>query len=217
MIALSSAFKNALIAIDIDGKQDFCTLDANSKHAESLLPAIDKMLDENGIKIKDNSSYCVVIGPGSFTGLRIGIALVKGLVCGDDNNKKIYPITSFELMAYSYIKHNNPTEDFTCVINALSGLYFVCTFDKDGKPKSDGRLIEKSELDLIEGKKVGLCEEGSMQEMIEPSPQDLLQLANIREKEGKSCLYNELIPVYLRKSQAESALEQKNQKKLKND
>lgn len=213
MIALSSAFKNALIAIDINGKQVFCSLDENSKHAESLLPAIDEMLEENGLNIRDNHSFCIVIGPGSFTGLRIGIALVKGLVQGYDDKAKIYPITSFDLMAYSYIKHSRPQNDFTCVINALSGLYFVCTYDKDGKA-GEQKLIDENELALIGGDKVGLEEENIMPILIQPNSEELLELALQKEKEGSFCTYKDLVPVYLRKSQAEDALEQKNRQKI---
>ena len=213
MIALSSAFKNALIAIEIKGRKSFCSLDANSKHAESLLPQIDKMLDEIEANINDNESFCVVVGPGSFTGLRIGIALVKGLVQGCDKEKKIYPITSFDLMSYSYIKNSKPQNDFTCVINALSGLYFVCKFDKSGNKIGEEKLIEEKELDSIEGDKIGLAEECIMPVLITPTPEDLLEIALKREGKGKSCSCKELIPVYLRKSQAEAALEQKNMKK----
>lgn len=214
MIALCSAFKNALLAYDIDGKQSFCSLDSNAKHAESLLPAIDDMLEENGLKIKENQSFCVVVGPGSFTGLRIGIALIKGLIQGDDASKRIYPITSFDLMAYSYIKNNQIKDDFTCVINALSGLYFVCKYDKTGKKIDCEKMIGKDELDAIEGDKVGLGEEGILQKQVTPTANELLEVALREEKQGKSCSYKELVPIYLRKSQAEDALEQKNRQKI---
>ena len=105
MIALCSSFKEALICVDIDGKQDFCTLPANCKHSENVLPCVDKCLQHIGKNINDNDCFAVVVGPGSFTGIRIGISLVKGFIAG--NNKfKILPITSFELIAYNYIKNN---------------------------------------------------------------------------------------------------------------
>lgn len=209
MIAISSAFKNAMIAIDIDGKTKFCQLDSNAKHAESLLPAIDKMLGEMGCKIGENNSYCVVTGPGSFTGLRIGIALIKGLVQGQQGEKKIYPITSFDLMAYSYIKNNIINDNFTCVINALSGLYFVCSYDKSGNKIGPEQMIEKEELDKLQGIKVGLKEENITNIQIEVTPNELLELALLKEKQGEFCSYKELCPLYIRKSQAEAALDNK--------
>lgn len=213
MIAISSAFKKALIAVDIDGKQAFCELDSDTKHAESMLPAIDNILEENVLNLKDNDSFCVVVGPGSFTGLRIGIALVKGLIQGDDLSKNVYPITSFDLMAYSYIRQNHPSENFTCVINALSGLYFVCEYDKNGKKLGKERMINSEDFQNISGLKVGLDEENILTEQVNVSAKDLLDCALIVEKNGQGCSYKDLVPLYLRKSQAESAMEEKINKK----
>ena len=214
MIAISSAFKNAIVAIDINGKKDYCQLDSNAKHAESLLPALDNLLEKNNVRLEDNKNYCVIVGPGSFTGLRIGIALVKGLIQGGDEANKIYPITSFDLMAYSYIKHNHPENNFTCVLNALSGLFFVCEYDKNGKKIGKERIIDGEELDKIDLLKISLKEEELTREQVEFTAKDLLEYALIQEKEGESCLYNELVPLYLRKSQAEAALEQKIRQKI---
>lgn len=48
-------------------------------HAEQLLPAIELLLSQNRIQLGDVEGYAVAIGPGSFTGLRVGISSVQGL------------------------------------------------------------------------------------------------------------------------------------------
>jgi tRNA threonylcarbamoyladenosine biosynthesis protein TsaB len=53
-------------------------------HAEILLPLIDKLLDAAGLRLTDLSALAVTIGPGSFTGLRIGLSTVKGLAYGSE-------------------------------------------------------------------------------------------------------------------------------------
>ena len=130
MIALSTAYKQALIAVKIDGKSAFKSLDANCKHSENVLYSIDELLDSLNVSIQANDALSVVVGPGSFTGIRIGVALVKGLNKG--NPCKLIKLTTFDLLAYSYIKRYHPKDDFYCVIDALSGYYYICKFAKDG-------------------------------------------------------------------------------------
>ena len=48
-------------------------------HAERLLPSIKTLLNSIGISIKDIDGFALTTGPGSFTGLRIGLSTIKGL------------------------------------------------------------------------------------------------------------------------------------------
>ena len=177
-----------------------------------MLPTLSGLIDEMDVRLEDNDCYAVVIGPGSFTGIRIGIALVKGLYAGGDHRKKILPITTFELMAYSYIKNNKVNENFVCVINALSDLFFVCEYDKNGKQISQEKMISKSEYEALNMTKVCLEEEDISSATVNPSASELLSLSLEKNTQKNYCEINELIPKYLRKSQAETTLEAKGEK-----
>ena len=61
MIAISTAYKEALIAVDIEGKKAFRSLDGNAKHAESIMPALDELIDSTGKTLFQNDTYAVVI------------------------------------------------------------------------------------------------------------------------------------------------------------
>lgn len=213
MIAICSAFKKGLIAIDINGKEDFIEVDANVGHSEKMLPSIDLLLDKNNLSILDNKSFVIVIGPGSFTGIRIGVAIVKGLCAGLIEMPKIYQITSFDLMAYTYIKHFNPQKDFVCILNALSGKVFRCKFNIKGE------AISQAELTMMPSScsnetYVGLKEEMLCENLIDITAQDLLECAKLKSKQLVPINIENLSPLYLRKSQAEDELEKK-QKNLK--
>ncbi len=69
------------------------------KHSEKLLPAIDHMLCDAGLSIRDIDAFGIVAGPGSFTGLRIGMATVKGFA--QAMNKPVVPISTLEALAYN--------------------------------------------------------------------------------------------------------------------
>ena len=206
MIAISTAYKEALIGIEIDEKVNFRKLDSNCKHSENILYSVDQMLNEIDKTINENDYYSVIVGPGSFTGLRIGIALIKGLMAGD-KARKLIPLTTFDLLAYSYIKNFTPTDDFVCIINGLSGYYFICKYSCKGEKLSQEKMIDQTQFSQIFEKTVGLAEEGIAQENISPSPQELLELAKEKNNENNLISAYDVMPIYLRKSQAESNLE----------
>jgi tRNA threonylcarbamoyladenosine biosynthesis protein TsaB len=55
-------------------------------HSESLLPGIDALLAETGLSLDEVDAFALSIGPGSFTGLRIGLATVKGFALASDRD-----------------------------------------------------------------------------------------------------------------------------------
>ncbi len=206
MIAISTACKQALIGIEIGDKTISNSLPSNCKHSENILFTIDKMLDEIGEEFANNQTFAVVVGPGSFTGIRIGVSLIKGLL-GGENQKVVVPITTFDLMAYSYIKNFTLDDEFACIINGLSGYYFVCRYNKRGQKIGEEELVTT----LPNCTLVGLEEEGLGQVQINPTAGELLQLAKEKFNKGEAISAKEVCPLYLRKSQAESNLEDKKQ------
>lgn len=70
-----------------------------TNHSNIIMPLIDNLLKITNKKIEEIDKIGVVIGPGSFTGIRIGVAIAKGLCYGTD--KKIVGINSLDLLAYN--------------------------------------------------------------------------------------------------------------------
>ena len=56
----------------------------HGNHAAVVLPLIDKLLRQSGRALADVSAFAVALGPGSFTGLRVGLSTVKGLAYGTE-------------------------------------------------------------------------------------------------------------------------------------
>ena len=104
ILGIDTSTKIATIAvIDEEKVLGEYTLNQEMSHSENLIPMIKELLNNLYIKIEDIDLYGVAIGPGSFTGLRIGVAAVKSLA--HLFNKPIVGVSTLQGMAYN-LPHN---------------------------------------------------------------------------------------------------------------
>lgn len=100
ILAFESSAKTASVAISEDGRLlGSMTVDAGRTHSEILLPMAEDLLKENKLTFQDVDGFAVSVGPGSFTGIRIGVATVKGLAFG--RSTPCFGISSLEGLAYN--------------------------------------------------------------------------------------------------------------------
>ena len=189
------------------------SLNNGMTHSENLMPLISEILERNNIKLKDINLISCVVGPGSFTGIRIGVASIKALA--EINNIPIAEITSLEVLA------ENVEEDGmkVSIIDARNNQVYAGVFDEKNNLKEEliadsiENTIEKlkkySELtavgngalkhrSLLENKlKIKICED-SVQKAECAGKIVYRKYLNRNLKSA-----DELMPIYLRKSQAE--------------
>ncbi len=96
------------------------------KHLEYLMPEIDRMLSEAEMTIDNIDIVSVVVGPGSFTGIRIGVATALGL--STRKQFKTIPVNSLDLIAYINNKRSNTRENVTCIIPSSLNKYYVADY-----------------------------------------------------------------------------------------
>lgn len=70
-----------------------------NSHAEHITQIVDMFLNTNGVQSKEIDRIAIAVGPGSFTGLRIGIAFIKGFCFL--KNIPILPVSSLEILSYT--------------------------------------------------------------------------------------------------------------------
>lgn len=101
---------NKILAVDTSTKVANVTVKNNNfildetinneiTHSEKLLPLIDKVLKGAGLNISDLNTLACVLGPGSFTGIRIGIATIKAFA--NILKVPVFGVSSLELLAYN--------------------------------------------------------------------------------------------------------------------
>lgn len=99
ILALESAAAIASVALTEDGVTlAELTLDNGNTHSETLLPMADMLFRLTGKTCADVDLFAASVGPGSFTGIRIGAATVKGLAFG--TGKCCIGVSSLEALAY---------------------------------------------------------------------------------------------------------------------
>jgi tRNA threonylcarbamoyladenosine biosynthesis protein TsaB len=123
----------------VDGSATVCSLEherANA-HGESILPLIEKALAQAGWNRSQLDRVAVGAGPGSFTGLRVGIAIAQGLSEGLD--VPLVGVPSLFAMALAV-----PAELPGCrcvLVDARKGELFAAAYDPDGRERMEVRLV----------------------------------------------------------------------------
>lgn len=100
LLALETATTYASVAL-LEGEELVAEVGASGKrpHSARVLPAVDALLQLVGVRAADLAGFAVSVGPGSFTGLRVGVATVKGLAFGD--SVPVAPVPTLEALASS--------------------------------------------------------------------------------------------------------------------
>lgn len=86
--------------VDLDGTLAELRVNLKTDYSEKLLPSIDYLLSLAGLDINDLSGFGISIGPGSFTGLRIGLATIKGLAYA--TGKPIVAVPTLDAIAWQF-------------------------------------------------------------------------------------------------------------------
>mgnify|MGYP003308714202 FL=1 len=138
-----------LITIALKNNEDLFIKTKVSEYAHSVytMPMIEEVFKENNLNIKDLEKIIVVNGPGSFTGIRIGLSIAKTLAYA--LNISINTISSLT----AYLVSNETNDNKKVVIEDNKG-YFVSVFDKDNNIVVEETYCEEDTYDypLVEDK-----------------------------------------------------------------
>ena len=125
-----------------------CTVNSTATHSESLLPMADFCLKEASVNLDDVGVIAVSNGPGSFTGVRIGVSAVKGLAFGKDNIKCV-PVSALYALALNVSFEKDGTVICACM-DARRNQFYNAVFMADGKGNllrlCDDRALSADEL-----------------------------------------------------------------------
>lgn len=146
ILALDSSTAMACVALCADEQTLFSeNISVGHSHSEVLLPMIVRAFNDNGLKAHDVDLFAVSVGPGSFTGIRIGVATVKGLCSG--SGKPCVPVSALAALAENLVG----VRGVICsVMDARRDQMYTALFDGDGscvKRLTKDELLPISALD----------------------------------------------------------------------
>ncbi|OLS03483.1 tRNA (adenosine(37)-N6)-threonylcarbamoyltransferase complex dimerization subunit type 1 TsaB [Tissierella creatinophila] len=228
VLGIDTSTKVATIAvIDEEKVIGEYSLSKDMSHSEKLIPMVKEVLDNIELKIGDIDLFAVGLGPGSFTGLRIGVATVKSFAHLFD--KPIVGVSTLEALAHNMYLNNSiimPMLDarrdrvYTALyrfedskIEEIESSQILEIENIKEKLETyssiivngEGSLVYREEIKKALGKKVKFASSG--QNM--PRGVSICELALEKYHEGKRDDLFTLTPDYIRPSQAERELKEK--------
>lgn len=120
-------------------------------HSEKLMPMISDLLKNADLKLNDVNSLAVSMGPGSFTGLRIGLTIAKGLAAGRE--LPIIPVPTFDALAFQLSSQLPIGANFIIANNAnINEIYFAKYQVTENRfmVLNEATLVEKSEFPFLQ-------------------------------------------------------------------
>ncbi|MEK6286552.1 MAG: tRNA (adenosine(37)-N6)-threonylcarbamoyltransferase complex dimerization subunit type 1 TsaB [Acidobacteriota bacterium] len=192
----------------------------DEKRSDKLWSDVQALLVQLDLTISDVEVYSVCVGPGSFTGLRVGMAAVKGFSAA--NNKPIVAVTSLEAAAFAA----GPAPYVCAIVNAYKGEVYsqLFSFDRDGVPaalndpmmssleQAVERVADVDELVLAGGGAAGGAGvAGRTSQRVSKQPaqcpaEDIAALAFLKNARGQVETAESLKACYVRPSEAEIKL-----------
>lgn len=134
-----------LITIALKNKDRIYCKTKMSEYSHSIftMPMIEEIFNENNLDVKDLKKIIVVNGPGSFTGIRIGLSIAKTMAYA--LKVDINTISSLK----AYLISNDTTEDKMAVIEDNKG-YYICAFDKNNNEILEEQYVEENNYNYKE-------------------------------------------------------------------
>lgn len=219
LLSMDSSAVTASVALT-DGDEIIKSEFVNSglTHSETLLPMITRVMD--GRKYSELDGIAITAGPGSFTGVRIGVATVKGLAFNDDI--PCYSVSTLEAIAYNFVDKNAVV---CAVMDARRMQFYNALFRvQNGKVERlcNDRAISIEDLRnelkqydkvIIAGDGAKLCFQNVELENCTLADEDRIYQNAVgvaKAAQNKNAISPKaLMPVYLRQSQAERELKLK--------
>lgn len=204
ILAIETSAKNCGVAIYFDEHTYFeeNVLEERS-HSRIIFSLIEKCMQSAGVKLSECAAVAVSMGPGSFTGLRIGLSAAKGIAFGA--NLPIIPAPTFEAAALQIAAEQNESARFMVSAKVNSEEVYLQSFRNTGTSIDfdDLKIVTREELKATEKSipiytEIDLKERGNYHYFSSPSSVSIAKWAKQFGGEKKLYDFDTLEPYYIK-------------------
>lgn len=195
---IDTCTSHLIVSVVINNKiVSYCNEKIDKGMSNYILPEIEKQLKDNNLEASDIDAIFVSNGPGSFTGIRVGLTIAK--VYAWSLNIKVIPISSLEVLASTNTNKNN-----LALMDARRGYVFLGAYDKDLNPLINDSYVLFNEEEY---KNYNIISYDDFDNKVEPSI-DILKVIKKHEND-LGINPHALNPNYLKLTEAEEKLNDK--------
>ncbi len=195
---INTSTDKMVVAIVVDDKVEYlCKENRGRDLSVSLMPTIEEAFSKTNQKPNDIDTIFVANGPGSFTGIRMGVTVAKTMAWG--LHLKVVPLSSLELMAST----NTEKEYVVPLIDARRGYVFAGIYDHNLNVIKEDSYISLEDLrNEIGEKEVLYVSEDQFAFEVAESDYDILKIIS-KHKNDEGINPHQLKPNYLKMTEAE--------------
>ena len=198
ILALETSAKSVSAAVTDGGVvRAYTYQNTGLTHSRTLMPLVDAMLRESEQSLSDMDLLAVAAGPGSFTGLRIGVSALKGLAWAAD--KPCCGVSTLEAMAQN-LRHMDGL--IVCSMDARRNQVYNAVFAAEGGQLTRLTPDRAIALSQLAEELQGDCRMAPAQLVMQNAVGVALAAEEMAAR-GETVSARDLVPVYLRLSQAE--------------
>lgn len=213
LLAIDTATEACSVALLHDGKVYSRYEMIPRLHAQQVLPMVQQVLDEAGIKLPVIDAIAFGRGPGAFTGLRIAVGVVQGLAFALD--KPVLPVSSLAAIARRAWREQGAEQVAVAIDARMDEVYWGCYAMQDGQMEPQGieQVCAPEQVALPRtaagdwlaagtgwqayAGRINVAVSGQASESL-PHAEDVLQLALHDWQQGRAVSAEQALPVYLR-------------------
>jgi tRNA threonylcarbamoyladenosine biosynthesis protein TsaB len=144
ILAIDSALQGCGAGVCVDGKISAHGEAMNSGQAERLMPIVQDVLQAAGLKFFDLHAIVTTVGPGAFTGLRIGLSTAKSL--GLALEIPVFGVSTLQTLASQYTNEKKPDGAITVILETKRTDFYFQIFSKGAAPLSEAKALPAEEI-----------------------------------------------------------------------